>query len=140
MEALIVLLILVVVGVLIAVVASKRGSHAPTAPSYSAPTQLDPDDFIKGNQKANVVMFGSKTCTGCAEMSRAIETLSESQESVVSLLIMNEDRPELFTKYSVDGIPSTLIVDEAGVVSDSFFGPTSTERLLEAYSNLGSAS
>lgn len=139
MEALIILVALIGAGVVVAVLASRRGSQAPTAPSYSAPPQIDPKDFMVGDIPANVVMFGSETCQGCADMSAAIEDLSTSQDSAVPMLVMNEQQPELFEKYSIDGIPSTLIVNEEGVVSDSFFGPTSAERLTKAFVKLQAA-
>ncbi len=136
MEAIVILVVLVLVGVLVSLIASRRGSQAPTAPSYSAPSQVDPEDFSTGDSIANVVMFGSQSCQGCADMAAAIEELAASDTSVVQMFVMNEKRPELFEKYNVDGIPSTLVITDEGIVSDSFFGVTTSERLSEAFTKL----
>ncbi len=130
MTRLLVLLVLVAVAVGIALVLQRRRPEPPTAPSYRAPSQLDRDDFDQPDIPILLVLFGSETCRSCEGV---WELLSQvDRPDTVVQRVMVEDDPQRHSRYRIDGVPTTVIADPAGVVQASFFGPVTADELYQA--------
>ncbi len=132
MARILVLLGLTVVAIGVALVLQRRRPDPPSAPSYRAPTQVDRSDFNSPSSDILLAVFTSATCSSCAV---ALESASKviAGQSALSLQEIEVNRDaQLHSRYKIDGVPTTLIIDAAGVVTSSFFGPTDPEQLKTA--------
>lgn len=133
MERLILLVVLTAVAVGIALVLQRRRPDPPSAPSYRAPTQLDPDDFSVSAKAPFVALFGSETCDSCpVAWSVVTDTVATTGASIATVRIDVEQDPDLHRRYRIDGVPTTVIADGDGVVRQAFFGPLSADELTAA--------
>ncbi len=130
MTRLVVLVVLVAVAVVVALVLQRRRPDPPSAPSYRAPAQLDRDDFDRPHDPFLVVVFASTSCNTCPEVWAIVEPLGAPD--LVTQRVDVEDRSELHERYRIDGVPTTVLADANGVVTATFFGPTSPDDLAEA--------
>ena len=118
---------LAVVVALVAVVASRRRADAPTQPTWTVPALLDRADFARPDAPWLVVVFSSATCAGCHEVADAARPL-ESDAVAVEEVEVGEHR-DLHERYSIDAVPTLVVVDAGGVVRESYVGPVSATEL-----------
>ncbi|MEM9565258.1 MAG: thioredoxin family protein [Actinomycetota bacterium] len=130
MTRLIVLVVLVAVAVVVALVLQRRRPDPPSVPSYRAPAQLDRDDFDRPGDPFLVVVFASASCHTCPEVWAIVEPLGT--DDLVVQRVDVEHRSELHERYRIDGVPTTVLANADGVVTATFFGPTSPDDLAEA--------
>ncbi len=144
--------VLIALGAIAAVVAwrlQQRRPDPPSAPSYRAPTQLDPLDFEpSSNDKETsaqasreqaseprsesmmIVVFGSELCSSCEGVWAAVQRLAPRNALVT--LVNVEDDPELHKRYKIDGVPTLVLADKEGTVRNAFFGPIADDVLADA--------
>ena len=140
MERLVVLLVLTVLAIAVSLVLQRRRPEAPTAPSYRAPVQIDRGDFDSADISTLVVMFTSATCDGCVtawDIVRAGASEGLANETVAVQKIEIEQTPDLHQRYKIDGVPTTLIVDDQVVVSKSYFGPLDRADIVDQLAESG---
>lgn len=128
MARLIVLVVLTVLAVGVALVLQRRRPDPPSAPSYRAPTQVDRADFDGSVDHTIIAVFTSATCSSCAVALESARNVAAGEHGVAVGLTaqdieVNRDA-KLHSRYRIDGVPTTLIIDREGVVQKTFFGPT----------------
>ncbi len=107
--------------------------RSPTAAPTAAPTvpaELRRSDFDRPDAPWLVVVFTSRTCGTCAGVLDRARPLESGQVAVEEVEV--QDRPDLHTRYGIDAVPLTLVVDAAGDVVQSFAGPVSSTHLWAA--------
>ena len=109
---------------------SRRRRDAPTQSLNSSPTQLDRTDFVYPSTPWLVVVFTSATCHTCADIEIKARVL-ESESVAVQILEYGAQR-DLHQKYSIEAVPTLLIVDSEGVVVQNFVGPVTATDLWTA--------
>ncbi len=133
MERLIVLAVLTAVAVGVALLLQRRRPDPPSAPSYRAPTQVDRADFEGSPDHPIITVFTSATCSSCAVALESANNVVAGQRAAdVGLTVQDIEvtrDAKLHSRYRIDGVPTTLIVDRDGVVQKTFFGPTTPEEL-----------
>ena len=122
----------VAVAVVLGLVLRRRQhTDVPTQPTFEAPSQLDRADFPAAGAPWLVVVFSSATCTTCADVVRKAEVLRSREVDVVD--VEYGRARDLHAKYSIDGVPITVIADAHGVVRKHFIGPVTATDLWAAY-------
>jgi hypothetical protein len=131
MERLPVAIAIVVVVVVVALVArARRGPDAPTQRRGGPPQQLDRADFVRPDAPWLVAVFTSATCDVCQSVVSKAKVL-ESDDVAVADIEYLANRA-LHSRYSIDAVPTTVIVDRAGVTRAEFVGPVSATDLWAA--------
>jgi hypothetical protein len=131
MERLIVAVVIVlVVGIVAAIARRRRVPDAPTQRRFSAPEQLDRDDFARPDAPWLVAVFSSALCDVCAQVV-AKATVLDCRDVAVAEVEYSADRA-LHEKYSIDAVPTLVIADTKGVVVRSFLGPMTATDLWAA--------
>lgn len=131
MERLIVaVVIVVVVAVVAAVVRRRRVPDAPTQRRFSAPDQLDRNDFPRPDAPWLVAVFSSATCDVCAQVVAKAQVL-ECADVAVAEIEFGANRA-LHDRYSIDAVPTVVIADAQGVAVSSFLGPMTATDLWAA--------
>lgn len=131
MERLVVALVIVaVVGVIAVVARRRRMPDVPTQRSFSAPEQLDRNDFARPDAPWLVVVFSSATCEVCRGVIAKATVLESSEVAVVEVEYAAER--SLHERYSIDAVPTVVIAGSDGVVVASFLGPMSATDLWAA--------
>jgi hypothetical protein len=133
---LLVALVLAVVAVGVAAVLRRRGGHdGPIqGPAWTAPEQLDRQDFDRPDAAWLVVVFSSATCDSCAAMVDKARVLASADVAVQE--VEAGARPELHERYRIEAVPITVVADGAGVVQASFIGPATATDLWAAVAGL----
>lgn len=111
-------------------VRNRRSPDAPTQRRYSAPEQLDRNDFRRPEAPWLVALFTSDTCDMCAQVAGKAAVL-ESDEVAVDTVEFTTNR-ELHARYRIDAVPTLVIVDAEGVTRRSFLGPMTATDLWAA--------
>lgn len=126
--------LLVVIGVTVALVASavvrRRTPDAPTQGGFQLPTQVDRNDFASPDVPWLVLLFTSATCDACSDMVNKANVLQSREVAVVN--VEYGANKELHARYSIDAVPSTVIVDTQGVVRQGWLGPVKAQDLWAA--------
>jgi thioredoxin-like negative regulator of GroEL len=122
-----ILLCLTVLAIIVAVALQRRRSEPPSSPSYRAVSEIDRSEFAHPEEPILVVMFGSTTCDTCPIVWETIESIGAPAERVDV-----QADPKRHQRYRIDGVPTTVIADSAGVVARTFFGPLSKAQIEEA--------
>ncbi len=131
MERLIIALVIVAVVAVVAVVARRRRvADAPTQRRFSAPQQLDRDDFARPEAPWLVAVFSSATCDVCAQVVQKAKVL-ECRDVAVVEIEYTADRA-LHERYSIDAVPTLVIADARGVAVATFLGPMTATDLWAA--------
>ena len=131
MERLIVALVIVVVVVAVAqVVRRRRVPDAPTQRRFSAPEQLDRNDFVRPDAPWLVAVFSSSTCDVCAQVVAKANVL-ECDDVAVAEVEYSANRA-LHERYSIDAVPTVVVADAQGVAAATFLGPMSATDLWAA--------
>lgn len=121
------LVVLSVAAAGVAVLLKRRRPEPPTAPSHQAPGQLDRDDFDRPDAPNLIVVFSSSSCRSCAGVWERIHPL-ESETVAVQNVVVETDST-LHRRYSIDGVPTTVLAGADGAVTLSYFGPLSAEQV-----------
>ena len=122
-------LILVVAGAAV-LLQRRRTVDPPTQTKYSAPDQLDRNDFDGVGSEWLVVTFTSATCATCADVKRKAAVLASRDVSVVDAEYPGNRA--LHQRYRIEAVPTLVIADRDGVVRASFMGPVSATDLWAA--------
>lgn len=131
MERIALMLVLAVVAVGIAWVLQRRQRpDAPVRTGYAVPAQVDRADFPRPDAPWLVAVFTSATCSTCAGVWERAQPLASDAVAVVELEHV-ADRG-LHDRYGIEAVPTTLVVDAAGVVCRSFLGPVTATDLWAA--------
>ncbi len=131
MERLIVALVIVVVVVAVAqVVRRRRVPDAPTQRRFSAPEQLDRNDFARPDAPWLVAVFSSATCDVCAQVVAKANVL-ECDDVAVAEVEYSANRA-LHERYSIDAVPTVVVADAQGVAAATFLGPMTATDLWAA--------
>lgn len=127
-------LLLVALGVILAVAASavmrRRTPDAPTQGGFQLPTQVDRNDFERPDAPWLVLLFTSASCDACADMVGKAKVLAARDVAVVD--VEYSANKELHARYSIDAVPSLVVVDASGVVRAGFLGPVKAQDLWAA--------
>lgn len=116
------------------VVQRRRTPDAPTQRRYNVPEQLDRSDFVRPEAPWLVAVFTSDVCDQCADVAAKAAVL-ESDEVAVANLEFTAER-DLHARYSIDAVPTLVIVDADGVTRRSFLGPMTATDLWAAVAEL----
>ncbi len=122
--------IVVVVGIVAAVARRRRVPDAPTQRRFSAPDQLDRNDFPRSDAPWLVAVFSSATCDVCASVVAKAEVLECADVAVVEVEY-SADRA-LHERYSIDAVPTLVVADAKGVAVATFLGPMTATDLWAA--------
>lgn len=133
MERLVVLVVLTAVAIGVALLLQRRRPDPPSAPSYRAPTQVDRADFAGSADQPLVAVFTSATCSSCAVALETATKVAADERGKAARVTVQELEvtrdAKLHSRYRIDGVPTTIIVDAEGVVHKTFFGPTDPSDL-----------
>jgi hypothetical protein len=124
---------IVVVALAIAFVLRRRQPDAPasaSAPNYSAPSQLDRNDFDRPEAPWLVALFSSATCDTCAAVRDKAAILECGEVAVVD--IEYTTARALHRRYRIEAVPTLVIADRDGVVARGFVGPVTATDLWAA--------
>lgn len=77
-----------------------------------------------------MVLFSSTTCDSCESLPPKLAVLES--DDVATCEIEYHAQPDLHRRYEVSGIPTTLVVDAAGVVHAAFVGAFTATDLWAA--------
>lgn len=130
MLRLLTLLILTVLAVAVAALLQRRRPEVPSAPSYRAPSQVDRSDFVDPASEQLLIVFTSATCSSCESAWQAVESVAVPGVAIQQLEVQTE--AAMHTRYKIDGVPTTLLVDSKGVVKQAYFGPVEETDLRTA--------
>ena len=130
MERILLAGVVVAVAAVVAIVVERRKPSAPTQPSWTAPSQLDRDDFEQPAAPWLLAVFTSATCDSCAAAIQKANVLVS--DDVVVQEIEVGARKDLHDRYGIDAVPLILLADAEGVVRKSFAGPPSATDLWAA--------
>jgi DNA-binding transcriptional regulator of glucitol operon len=108
----------------------RQRPDAPVRTGYEIPQQVDRSDFTRPEAPWLVAVFTSAACSTCAGVWDRARHL-ESDAVAVQELEYLVDRP-LHDRYAIEAVPTTLVVDEQGVVAASFLGPVTATDLWAA--------
>lgn len=135
MERLVIVGLIAAVAVVVALVVQRRQpADAPVRTGYNVPGQLHRPDFTRPDAEWLVAVFSSATCDTCAGVWDKVRVL-ESDVVAVQELEVSAHR-ELHDRYRIDGVPTTVMADAAGVVRASFLGPATATDLWAALAEL----
>lgn len=131
MERILLMVGLALVAIALAVVLQRRQQPAaPVRTGYAVPGQVDRADFPRPDVPWLVAVFTSATCSTCAGVWERAQPLASEAVAVVELEYVR-DRA-LHDRYRIEAVPTTLIVDQQGVVCRSFLGPVTATDLWAA--------
>jgi hypothetical protein len=132
---LLIALALGVVAVGVAVLLQRRQrADAPVRTGYTVPDQIDPGDLARPGAPWTVVVFTSATCDSCAGVWDKARLLESGDVAIEEVRV--GFRRDLHDRYRIDAVPTTVVVDAAGVVRASFLGPVTATDLWAAVAEL----
>ncbi len=121
---LVILAALTIAAIAVAYLLQRRRPEPPSSPSYRSISEIDRSEFAHPDASILIVMFGSTTCNTCPVVWETIESLGVPAERVDV-----QDDPVRHKRYRIDGVPTTIVVNAAGIVGRTFFGPLTAEDL-----------
>ena len=131
MDRLIVAVVIVaVVGVVAVVARRRRVPDAPTQRRFTAPEQLDRNDFARPEAPWLVAVFSSATCDVCAQVIAKAKVLECTDVAVVE--VEYGANRTLHERYSIDAVPTVVVADSRGVAVATFLGPMTATDLWAA--------
>jgi thioredoxin 1 len=84
-----------------------------------------------------LLYFQSDQCAACPMQARYLEQLGQAWAGRLSIQKVDADtEPEEAARYGVFTLPTTILVDEAGVVRQINYGLTHTSRLSQQVAKL----
>lgn len=134
-ERLALVAVLAVAAVAVAYVAQRRRPEAaPTPTGYNVPDHLARADFDRPEAAWLIAVFTSATCSTCAGVWDKTQLLAS--DDVATQEIEVSARRDLHTRYAIEAVPSTLIVDADGQVRASFLGAVTAADLWATVAEL----
>jgi hypothetical protein len=131
MERIVIAAVIVAVVAGVALVArARRTTDAPTQSRVAFPQQVDRRDFADPDVPWLVVVFTSSTCNACSLVVDKAKVLATSEVAVAVAEFPTER--ELHERYSIDAVPTLIVVDSAGVARAAFRGPMTATDLWAA--------
>ncbi|MFP5318284.1 MAG: hypothetical protein ACLGI2_08315 [Acidimicrobiia bacterium] len=130
MERLIVAAVVVLAAAALAWVVRRRRPEPPTQARWSAPAQLDRNDFDRPDAPWLLALFTSATCDSCASTRDKAAVLASADVVVQEVEV--SARKDLHDRYQIEVVPMILLADAEGVVRKSFLGPPSATDLWAA--------
>jgi hypothetical protein len=112
----------------------RQRADAPVRTGYTVPDQLDPGDLARPGAPWTVVVFTSATCDGCAGVWAKARPLESTDVAVEQVEV--GARKDLHDRYRIDAVPTTVVIDAAGVVRASFLGPVTATDLWATVAEL----
>ncbi len=135
MDRVIIAVVLVAVAVGVAAWLQRKRPDAPTQPtSWTVPSQLDRDDFVRPDAPWLVVVFTSATCASCGGVHQKVALL-ESDTVATQDAEAVADRA-LHDRYGIDAVPTLVIADAEGIVRASFVGTVTAADLWATMADL----
>jgi hypothetical protein len=125
-----VLVIVAVVGLVAFVVQRRRVPDVPTQRRFTAPAQLDRDDFPRPDAPWLVAVFSSATCEVCAQVVAKANVLESADVAVAE--IEYSERRDLHERYAIEAVPTLVVADARGVALATFLGPMTATDLWAA--------
>ena len=128
-----IVLALVLAGVAVAIAAALQRRQRPDSPvrtGYGVPDQVARADFTRPDAPWLVTVFTSSTCDTCAGGWDRARHVASDAVAVQEVEYVAERA--LHDRYAIEAVPTTLIVDGAGVVRHSFVGPVTATDLWAA--------
>ncbi|MEO5842710.1 MAG: hypothetical protein ABIQ73_05500 [Acidimicrobiales bacterium] len=122
--------VVVVVAFAVAFFAQRRAPQAPARTGHGIPDQLDRADFVNPAAPWLIAVFTSATCDVCADTWQKAIVLESSDVAVQQIEYQGNRR--LHDRYAIEAVPLVLVVDDRGVVRNSFVGPVSATHLWAA--------
>ena len=120
----------VVVAVAVSLVLRRRKPQAPTQPRMNVPVQVDRADFTSPESPWLVAVFSSASCSTCADVVAKAHALASREVAVMD--VEYTAHRDLHKRYDIDAVPTVIVVDQQGVVQDSFLGPVTATDLWAA--------
>jgi len=131
MDRVIIAVVIVAVVAVVAVVARRRRvPDAPTQRRFTAPEQLDRNDFDRPEAPWLVAVFSSATCDVCAQVLDKAKVLDCGDVVVVD--VEYSANRVLHERYSIDAVPTLVVADSKGVAVATFLGPMTATDLWAA--------
>jgi hypothetical protein len=112
------------------VVQRRRPPADPVRTGYSVPGQVTRADFDRPEAPWLVAVFTSATCDSCAGVWDRARHLGSPAVAVQEVEVGS--RRDLHDRYGIEAVPTTVVVDAAGVVQRSFIGPLTATDLWAA--------
>jgi hypothetical protein len=113
-----------------ALIQRRQRPDAPVRTGYAVPEQLDRADFPRPDAPWLVAVFTSATCGTCAGVWERAQPLESEAVAVAELELVAAK--SLHQRYGIEAVPTTVVVDAAGVVHRSFLGPVTATDLWAA--------
>jgi hypothetical protein len=136
MERLLLVAVIAALAVAVAVVLQRRQRPSPpTNVGYNVPGRVDRHDFAQPEAPWLVVVFTSATCETCADVWTKTRHL-ESAGVVAVQEVEASAGHALHDRYRINGVPTTVVVDAAGVVRAGFLGPVTATDLWASVAEL----
>lgn len=120
----------VVVAVAVSLVLRRRKPQAPTQPRMNVPVQVDRADFTSPESPWLVAVFSSASCSTCADVVAKAHALASREVTVMD--VEYTAHRDLHKRYDIDAVPTVIVVDQQGIVQDSFLGPVTATDLWAA--------
>ena len=120
----------VVVAVAVSLVLRRRKPQAPTQPRMNVPVQVDRADFTSPESPWLVAVFSSASCSTCADVVAKAHALASREVAVMD--VEYTAHRDLHKRYDIDAVPTVIVVDQQGIVQDSFLGPVTATDLWAA--------
>lgn len=119
-----------IVGVVALAIRTLRTVDAPTQRTFAVPDQIDRADFGSPVEEWLIIVFTSRTCPVCADVTAKAQALASRH--VATRAIDHSTHREVHDRYRIDAVPLALIVDAQGAVRHHFLGPVSATDLWAA--------
>lgn len=124
-------IVLVALAAVVAVrLLDRKRRYEPTT-DYGIPPALEEADFPELGGVPAAVVFTDPDCRACDGARRML-----SARPVRLIEVDAASRQDLLDKYSIDGVPTSLIVDGDGAVIDGWVGPLEASRVDLAISKV----
>ncbi len=131
MERLVIAIVIVVLAAAVAaIVRARRAPDAPTQARFAVPQQLDRSDFARPDAPWLVAVFSSATCDVCRSVIDKAKVMESDEVAVVDIEYLADKA--LHERYSIEAVPTVVIVDSLGVNRAGFIGPMSATDLWAA--------
>lgn len=99
----------------------QRSRPAPTVVQGAPPGSLDRRDFRAPEAPLLIAVFTSATCSSCDAVWGELSGYESA--SVATQNVEVGDEPELHARYSIESVPTAVIVDANGETQAAFVGP-----------------
>lgn len=116
--------------IVLAAFVRRRRPQPPTQARWSAPAQLDRNDFDRPESPWLLAVFTSATCDSCAATRDKAAVLASADVVVQEVEV--SARKDLHERYQIEVVPMILLADADGVVQKTFLGPPSATDLWAA--------